>query len=78
MTAFPCYDNIADTLWTFANGENLARDRKVFLKGNKLLCYSEKHTAFMTADFDTNEDQDGSGKGFRPQGGGFGARHQED
>ena len=52
MTAFPCYDNIADTLWTFANGENLARDRKVFLKGNKLLCYSEKHTALMTADFD--------------------------
>lgn len=52
MTAFPCYDNIADTLWTFANGENLARDRKVFLRGNKLLCYSEKHTALMTADFD--------------------------
>ena len=52
MTAFPCYDIIADTLWTFANGENLARDRKVFLKGNKLLCYSEKHTALMTADFD--------------------------
>ena len=45
MTAFPCYDNIADTLSTFANGETLARDRKVFLKGNKLLCYSEKHTA---------------------------------
>ena len=52
MTAFPCYDRIADTLWSFANAEEAAKDRKVFLKGNKLLCYSEKHTAIMTADFD--------------------------
>ena len=52
MTAFPCYDRVSDTLWSFANAEEAARDRKVFLKGNKLLCYSEKHTAIMTADFD--------------------------
>ena len=52
MTAFPCYDRVADTLWSFANGEKEAKDRKVFLKGNKLLCYSERHTALMTADFD--------------------------
>lgn len=52
MTAFPCYDRIADTLWSFANAEEEARDRKVFLKGGKLMCYSEKHTAIMTADFD--------------------------
>ena len=52
MTAFPCYDRIADTLWSFANSEEAARDRKVFLKGGKLMCYSEKHTAIMTADFD--------------------------
>ena len=52
MTAFPCYDRIADTLWSFANAEEAAKDRKVFLKGNKLLCYSEKHTDIMTADFD--------------------------
>ena len=52
MTAFPCHDRIADTLWSFANAEEAAKDRKVFLKGNKLLCYSEKHTAIMTADFD--------------------------
>ena len=52
MTAFPCYDRIADTLWSFANSEEAAIDRKVFLKGGKLMCYSEKHTAIMTADFD--------------------------
>ena len=50
MTAFPCYDRVADTLWSFANGEKEAKDRKVFLKGNKLMCYSERHN--------------GSGEGF--------------
>ena len=58
MTAFPCYDRVADTLWSFANGEKEAKDRKVFLKGNKLLCYSERHTALMTADFDKYVDEE--------------------